>query len=290
MKIRTVLLGCVLGLNGFVAAAAETRAVYDSSGKEIPWEQMTADLERSDIIALGEEHYTPSIQAAQAQAIRDASLDRPIQGLTVGWEFLNSSEQKNVQDLFAQFTEGKITGQDFLKQTQKTDSDSYLPILEATRDLKGTLWATNLSRAEKAPVTKGGIEAADPTLLPPNFEMGSEAYRERFAEAMGSGHIPPEKLANYFAAQCLTDDVMAYQLLGSPTGDRRFLVVGAFHTDYRQGVVARLKKRAPDLRVTTVRFMELQAKDELPELTDERYGPLADFVVVIRVEKPAESQ
>jgi hypothetical protein len=96
-------------------------------------------------------------------------------------------------------------------------------------------------------------------------------------------HVPPDKLSNYFDAQCLTDDVMAHTLLGSRE-PFKILVAGSFHTDYRDGAVARLAARAPSETVAAVRIVDASdyREPELPSvLWDERYGPVADFVVFV---------
>ncbi len=121
----------------------------------------------------------------------------------------------------------------------------------------------------------------DPALLPPGYASGGEHYRQRFTEAMGD-HVPAAKIANYFDAQCLTDDVMAFSL--EEGHGLKILVAGAFHTDYRDGVVKRLEARQSEKiikSVTIVDASDYSEADLLPLLLDDRWGALADFVVFV---------
>ncbi len=111
--------------------------------------------------------------------------------------------------------------------------------------------------------------------------MGSDAYRERFVEAMG-GHTVTSTIQNYFASQCLTDDVMAYSLLQN-AAERRALVTGSFHGDYRDGVVARLESRTGSaiLYVKVVQKSDLEGEDLAAAMNDPKYGPIADILYLI---------
>jgi uncharacterized iron-regulated protein len=263
------------GWNGRIVEVGTEREVGLA---ELGWK---ASLART--VVLGEEHYNVAVQAAQAEVLRMTVEAAGAEGkFALGWEFLNHSEQERTDALFARLAGREIDAREFLRETQGRDAASYVPVIEAARDLRARLLGVNLSRAEKAPVVRGGIAAADPRLVPPGFAMGSDAYRERFMEAMG-GHAPPERVANYFSAQCLTDDVMAYRLLEADA-PLRFLVVGSFHSDYRDGVVARFRARASGEKVVAVRFVDASAHtaEELVSLPwDLRFGELADFVFYV---------
>ncbi|MBU6375402.1 MAG: ChaN family lipoprotein, partial [Bdellovibrionales bacterium] len=162
---------------------------------------------------------------------------------------------------------------------------SYLPILEAGVQFQGSLRGLNLARDEKAPVVSGGLKAIDPRLIPPGFALGGPDYWERFEKAMGS-HASPDQLERYFEAQCLVDDVMAYSVL-KDEADLRVLINGSFHSDYFDGAVARIQKRAPQLRAKVIRFIdasEYTEADLSPQLNlatpviDRQYGALADWI------------
>lgn len=251
-------------------------------------EQMVEDVQLSTHIVLGEKHYTPALQQAQADLIGAVVRSRNLsQQFTVAWEFLNAESQAKTESLYQQFAAGQITAKDFLAATQgASHGESYAPILETIKALSGHLLGVNLTREEKAPVVEHGISAADPALVPPGFQMGGADYLERFAQAM-QGHATEEQISNYFAAQCLTDDVIAYHLLegySQANDPLKFLVIGAFHTEYFDGTVNRLKVRDPSGSISVVQFIDAAdfAENELlPLLHDSKYGDIADYVVFV---------
>ena len=95
-------------------------------------------------------------------------------------------------------------------------------------------------------------------------------------------------LANYFAAQCLTDDVMAYHFTQLPFGETRFLIAGSFHTDLKDGTVHRILVRDSSESPVVMRFMDASdfSTQELETsvnqlLHDPQYGDVADYVLFV---------
>jgi uncharacterized iron-regulated protein len=264
------------------------RVFRPSSQAEISFDELLEGLSEASIVALGEKHSTVPVQLMEARIIASVVQATGKQGaFTTAWEFLNATTQTATATAFARVVAGELSVMDFLVLTQGKGADpSYVPVIQSTADLGGDLHGVNLSRAEKAPVVKGGIAAADPALVPPGFALGGAGYYERFYETM-QGHATPDQIRNYYDAQCLTDDVMAYHLLEDPVASKaglRFLVAGSFHTDYFDGAVARLKVRSPASTVRTVRIFDASdyTEAELPALLrDSRYGEVSDFAVFV---------
>jgi uncharacterized iron-regulated protein len=264
--------------------------LYDvQQGRFINEAEARAVLAEIRILVLGEKHDTPSVQQQQARALDWAVESQalgPLDRWTLGWEFLNTQDQSSIDQAWTRFKDAALSAEELMDLLQGAGrSRSYLPLIYAGARFGGSLLATNLSRSQKAPVLTGGLSALDPSLIPPGFERGGGGYLERFEAAMGS-HAPPEQLENYFQAQCLTDDVMAYELL-KPRVKFRALVVGSFHSDYLDGVVTRLRMRAPDQSILSIRFVDAQdysASELEPDLVlrepviHKRYGALADWI------------
>lgn len=266
------------------ATTWHNRTFRVSDGSEIAQADFFLELSQAQLVILGEKHYTPAVQQRQADIILNTNEGK---NYLVAWEFLNHSEQAKVQSLFADVKTKKISAQDFLDQTQGTGRGTpYLPVIEAAAKDLGSILATNLTRQEKAPVTKDGIAALDPNLLPTDFQMCSANYFERFNEVMKQ-HVPPEKMQNYFAAQCLTDEVIATQVLAHLLPTHNYLVEGNFHTDYFDGTVASIRRRATNLSIKVVRFVDASdyTVDELTNLAGEfqhkKYGPMADYIIYV---------
>lgn len=240
-------------------------------------------------IVMGELHYNPPVQSAEGDIMRAVVTADSIQNqFTTAWEFLETDSDSKIQSLFQSFVNNLITGPALIQGIFGRDLETpYLPMLEVPKDLGGQLLSTNLSHAQKDPVVQGGLSAIDPSLIPPGFAMGGKSYFDRFAVAM-QGHSTPAQLQNYFAAQCLTDDVIAYNLLQNETRATRFLVVGSFHTDYKDGLIARLEARAPNDLTTVIRWIDMsqftvsQVTTDLPAMiNDPKYGEIADYVYFV---------
>ncbi len=260
------------------------RVIEALSGVPITIEQLATQLTASQNIVLGEKHNTKAVQEAQAKIIEAVVRHGQLEGhFVTAWEFLNYSSQSKTASEFWRFVSGEIDPIQLLINLHGSNyNSSYTKILEATRDFGGMLLGVNLSREEKAPVVREGLKAADPTLIPQGFEMGGSGYFERFAEAM-QGHTPPEKIQNYFEAQCLTDDVMAFHIAESGI-EHRFLVAGSFHSDYSDGVVARLKTRDPYNKTAVVKFLDASdfSEDDLRYIAKHpKYGLLADYIYFV---------
>ena len=279
-------VSCLSVTPSFATAVWNGKIVDVRSNQQISEVDLGNRLASNSHVILAEKHYSPAVQQGQARVIRLTveARNQDSRDFTLGWEFLNFSDQNRVSELYGQFTRGEIDAVTFLQKTQGYDpAISYAPIFETTRDLGGELLAVNLTRAQKAPVLKGGIEAADPALVPPGFEMGSDGYYARFKRVMQDGHTSETQIPNYFAAQCLTDDVIAYHLAATQTS-LNFLVVGSFHAEYEDGVIARLRARSAEANVRTVRFIDASDYNEselLALLHDNDYGDLADYVMFV---------
>jgi uncharacterized iron-regulated protein len=295
MKTPLALVAALLFATAAQAAPADWNgriyrvgvAANAPASEAIAFETLQAELAASPQVVLGEKHLTPIVQAAQARVILEAGRASG-KAAQVAWEFLDYRDHAKVETLYADFDARKITAADLLRGVFGTDTyGSYAPILESARELRAGLVPVNLSRDEKAPVVQGGLAAADPALVPAGFALGDDAYFARFRDAMG-GHGSPEQLSNYFAAQCLTDDVMAWHFTRLPEGDIRFLVTGSFHSDFHDGVVQRIGVRSSPTAVKTVRFYDATdyTRADLETglaalLIDPSYGPVADYVYFV---------
>lgn len=281
----------ILNFSVFVPnTLAQPLKVFNSQGEETTYSALIQHASQVQQVILGERHDTPYVQNMEAQIIRDLKLDlsapqKNSQKNLVAWEFLNVSENSKTLPAHQAWCEGSGSDQDLLSILRV--GPTYLPVLkQACNDFKKPtkLIATNLTREEKAPALTGGLEAVDPKLVPEGFELGGANYWQRFLEVM-QGHAGLDKIKNYFVAQSLVDDVMAYQvMMHSLAGEfqKQFIIAGHFHTDYYDGLVKRLQVRLPDVSKTLVTITD---SEEMPEarlrefLNSPSFGPVSDYVI-----------
>ncbi len=244
-------------------------------------------------LVLGEYHYSETIQKAQSEMIKNVvSINDKAGKFTVGWEFLDYTNQEKIKNAFLEYKNDELSDDNFLRalfgeNSNPADNATYLHIMKETKNLNGDFIGLNLPRSLKKLITTNGLEALDPQYVPANFELGGANYYERFAETMG-GHVTEAQMKNYYAAQCITDSVMAEQLQKESLYDLTFTIVGSFHTDYNDGYVAQLKRTA-DLPIVTVKFIDTteltQEEIDSFKIDDPLYGPIADFIFFLNVKE-----
>lgn len=279
MKLFITFFFCLSALGNFAGK------IFDVKSKnEISDSSLTANLSNAQYIVIGEKHYTHSVQELEGKIIRDVvSFKRSISKtrFVLGWEFLNATDEKVTGKLFEELKTGRISTDEFLYKTQANpDAHVYAPMINEVIKLNGHVMGVNLSRQEKAPVVKNGLKALDPKLLPPDFKEGGELYFERFFDVM-KDHATMDQIKNYFSAQSLVDDVSAFHL-SKNNFDIKFLVIGAFHSMYNDGVVKRLKVRNPNSKVLNVEILDVndfEAMDLEDILQDSKYGNRADYII-----------
>lgn len=294
MKLIKVIIILALTLFSHLALSWDGVIYQVDTQTEITASELYTELALADVIVIGEKHYTTRVQEMEGEILEQV-MSLKSGEFFLGWEFLNHTDSTKNDLLWQDVKDKKITIEEFLTQTQGfSTAKVYEPLLQAVLNNNAKLYGLNLSRAEKSPVSQNGITALDPALLPPDFELGGANYYERF-EAVMSGHVPAQKIQNYYEAQCLVDDVMAYKFLEAfavpnTTG---FMVAGHFHTDYNDGVVARLNTRIQklglNLKVSTVRLVDAsiyQESELLNLLNDSTYGNVADFVIFVNEPAP----
>ena len=282
MVIQILLTLCLI----LTAHAEWNGKIIDvRSKKDIPRTELVAILSLNNIIVIGEKHYTKEVQIEEGKIISDVVVFAKKENeFSLFWEFLNASSQNETQTLFSKVITHEISTSEFLIKTQgSAKAVIYSPMIETTISLGGKILGGNLSRDEKAPVVSGGLAALDPKLLPPGFKLGGPSYLERFTEVM-SGHATPEQITRYFAAQSLVDDSIAYHLYQDSTTSLNFLVIGAFHSMFNDGVVSRLRDRDSSSKIANIEIIDCSdyTTQEIEDLyLNDKYGDRADFIVFV---------
>ena len=158
-------------------------------------------------------------------------------------------------------------------------------------------WALSAPRGLTGKVSKTGLASLseeEKALLPPNFTLGRDSYKERFMRLMP--HLPsPEAGERYFAAQSIWDDTMAWRatdFMFAHADQVLVIVVGEFHVQYGGGLPYRIRARAPHVPVLTfsqINTLDLSDADVTAEIevspTD---GARADYLWLAPAESPAK--
>lgn len=275
-----------------VHAQPAHEAIWDVKAQAwITPKRLAAKLTPGHVVILGEEH-------ANDQNIGDIDLlqhhDNHIRlmGLvaegrrtvSVGLEFLPYTAQQGLDDLLS----GEISEAVFKNLVGWSGGafSIYYEKMATPVILGGKTVGLNIPRRLARKVSKHGpnsLNSVDRAIIPDSWQWGAPSYFERFSETM-NGHVAPEKIRNYFWAQTLWDDTMAWRTAEFMKDNRTHVfhvVVGAFHAEYKDGLPARMA--ALGLKHVKVILQEPVENWDLTELAkrtipDAKYGHRADFL------------
>lgn len=285
-SLLTVLL---TGLPAF----ATTEFIFETAtGHKLSLQEFNSSLvlQPGAILTLGETHASQGDLSANENQRRQVALLRDLSGqlvsrnlkLDVGMEFLEYPRQNTVD----QYLNGSLSDDEFTEAAGwgKNPFAAYKEQILAPRSSGGTTWALNIPRSVTSQVSQGGLNSLSEeqkALLPPSLERGNDSYYERFKAVM-AGHVPDEKIADYFWAQSIWDETMAWNSLRNWAQDRvQVIIVGAFHVEYGGGLPDRLKARGAT-SVKTLLQVPLEQLDDksIDEATrpNSVYGARADYL------------
>ncbi len=267
--------------------------VYDTRRQEFSdFEAMLADVVRADVVFLGEQHDDPNthrLEAAVVEGLRRRGAD-----VTLSLEMF----ERDVQPVLDDYLAGKVSEDAFLKGARPWPryATDYRTLVEIARAEKWPVIAANVPRrlaSETAKTGRSGINGLGPddrALVARELECPLDAYFERFSESMG-GHpasgsdavsADERKATNerYYFSQCVKDETMAESIAGAleRTAGRPIVHVnGAFHSDFGQGTVERIRRRATGRRIAVVSILPIKDIDAAaPSAEDLRR---ADYLV-----------
>lgn len=266
------------------AFSTQAQLFFGSSPQSVSIEYAVSQVEKGDIIVIGELHNHPVHQENQRHLLKALKEH----GLTfdVGMEFFYDYRKQPFVDTFLK---GDMDEVDFLDRIGLTPQTflSYKPQVLAPLEVGGWTYAINAAKELTRALAAEGLDNLPEDLkklLPDQFELGNEDYLQRFREILGGDHFPPEKLENYFAAQSAWDDVMAWQSLkyfSNSQSDVLVIIVGNFHAQYEGGLPQRLRSRGAHRVVT---FSQVDStnlsQDEIESLVSpsDLWGPQGSFV------------
>ena len=227
--------------------------LYD--GKNLSQTQLNALIDQvqpGTVLLLGENHGVASHRDQHIEVL--SALRAKGLKVSVGMEFVNYTDQS----LLNSYRAGELAEADFLKAIKwgGFSFDFYRPqILFPELNRGETTLGLNIPRSVTSKISRQGMESLTPeerNLLPPNFELGRDSYRERFMIAAGSHCRVPQ---NCFIAQCAWDDTMAWKsadFIKAHPDQVLVVVVGEFHVQYGGGIKHRILQRMPEAKVMTL--------------------------------------
>jgi uncharacterized iron-regulated protein len=240
---------------------------------------------QAQVVAVGEEHYHPDIQAFELRLLQALAQYRP-QHVALAMEFLERDQQSAVDAYLSGNTEA-VTLQAQIKATPAF-SQYYFPLIQYARQAGVPILALNVPRSLARRVTKEGLQAVAESLPPPEraymaatFSPITPQYRTYFLQAVAAAHpLSEEHRERFVEAAHLKDDTMAESLaiaLERAAGITVLAIAGRFHFDYGLAIPALLRQRRPHVTMQRVTTMAIAADDSI-DLRDLARETLADYV------------
>lgn len=285
------------------SASTGYRIVDPEAVKEISHAQMIARLARADVVFFGEQHDDPETHRAEAEFL-DA-IGRSGRPVVLSLEMF----ERDVQGVLDDYLAGRIGEQDFLARSRPWPryATDYRRLVELAKERRWPVIAANVPRPLASAIGRRGLAALD-TLTPTDRANAArenvcpqDDYRLRFMESMRShspgapatataaataervDSLPTATAERFYLAQCVKDETMAESIVNARLAAPRNAIVvhydGAFHSDYAQGTVSRVKRRQPEWNVAVVTAVPVPDPAVAPIVT--RNG-LADFVIFTR--------
>jgi len=255
------------------------------SRRIMPFEALADILVQADVVALGEEHYHPDIQAFALRLLQALTQRQP-QRLALAMEFLERDQQSAVDE----YVHERIEATAF--QTRLGASAafmrSYFPLIDYARQQRLPVLAMNVPRRIARQVAREGLSATLQHLSPPEraylpatLAPVAPTYRTYFLGAVASHHTMQGELAERFVeASHLKDDTMAEvlaQFLDQHRGFTVLALAGRFHVDYGTAIPALLQQRRPHLRVVRMTTIAVDA-NSLIDFQQFAREALADYL------------
>src|SRR4030095_5521620 len=253
--------------------------------RTLSFEAFVKAVAQAQVVAVGEEHYHPDIQAFELRLFQALAQHRP-QHIALAMEFLERDMQSAV-DAYLSGNTDAVTLQTQIKAPPNF-IHCYFPLVQYARQASIPLLALNVPRSLARRVTKEGRQVVVEGLLPPEraymaatFLPIMPQYRTYFLQAVAAAHpLSEEQRDRFVEAAHLKDDTMAESLAAflERAADMTVLVIaGRFHVDYGLAIPALLRQRRPHVTMRRVTPMALAA-DDIIDLRDLAREALADYV------------
>ena len=265
-----IVIGCAPAGHVITAAVSVPgmRVVEVVSARDASFPSLVQHASGADVVFFGENHDDPETHRAEL-GLLDA-LGRSGRPIILSLEMF----ERDVQPLLNDYLAGRLSESDFIARSRPWDRyvTDYRPMVELAKEKGWPVVASNIPRPMASAVGRKGLvaldtlTAAERAFAARDIQCPDDAYRTRFMETM-RGHssgaaasslgdtLPTAAATRFYLAQCIKDETMAESIVDARRRTPNALIVhydGAFHSDFRQGTVDRVRRRSPDWRMVVI--------------------------------------
>lgn len=261
-------------------------------GDLISLHQLLSDLEPSSVVFMGETHDQIEHHHSQVKILQ--GLIERNRDVVVGMEMFERSQQP----ILDQWTEGKLTEEEFLKEvkwetTWGMDYNLYKGILDEAKTHRLKVLCLNIERDLVRRVGQQGVAGLSPEERAklPEMDLSDKEHRHYMA-SIYKGHQggSAKDFENFYQAQCLWDEAMAETLsrfLRSSEGEGKTVLViaGSGHVAFDFGIPKRFYRRTL-LPYKTIVLKEWKKNMEEDLNFDKVSSPVANFLWITKPAPP----
>ncbi|MEP6755434.1 MAG: ChaN family lipoprotein [Chthonomonadales bacterium] len=296
--MRTSITALLCGIFAFSAVTALSQTPggefqVKAGGKTITFAEMAAQLEKADVVFVGEQHDHKQGHELELVILQDMQAQkRPV---ALSLEMFERDVQPVVDEYLADFiSESQFMSSSRPWPTYKTD---YRPLVEFCKANHLSLVAANPPRRYVNMVSRKGPDALlklnkESRVFLPKLPYSIEipkGYDEALAKvfdaphAAGAAQTMPgmPSVQNLKCSQMLRDTGMADSIANfvrKHRGTRVLQMNGSMHSDFRFGIVDRLQRQSPNLKVVTI---TIKPEAGYPNTLSDAAAPnAADFVII----------
>ena len=259
IKLLSLFLVLSISLQAFDKPAY---VLYNAKGKKVSYEKMLKNLQKQDVVLIGELHNNPISHWLELEITQALSEKRQ---LVLGAEMF----ERDNQAALTNYLQGKITakGLDSSARLWKNYKTDYAPLVNFAKEKNLPFIATNVPRKYASQVSRGGFESLanltseEKTWIAPMpiaYDANLPGY-QKMLTMMGE-HTSP----NMPKAQALKDATMAHFLFTNWTPGSLFIHYnGSYHSEYYEGISWYLKRSKADIKIATIATVSQKEIDSL---------------------------
>ena len=216
------------------------------TGKVVTFDQLMADLNRHQVIFVGENHTNPAHHVIQQKIIEAVFKSTP--SMRVGLEMFDRSYQE-VLDLWSA---GVLDEETFLRKVHwnanwRHDFALYRDILLFIKENRIKIVALNIPFHIPARIRVGGIDNLsdiDRQYLPKEIDTTHTAHRDYAQKVFNQHHFNSrDKFDDFYMVQCVWDEIMAESIAANLGGKKIVVLAGNGHIQYKYGIPDRAFRR-----------------------------------------------
>ena len=216
------------------------------TGRSVTFDELVKDLNRSQIVFVGEQHTNHSHHGIQLKIIQDVFKNNP--SMRVGMEMFDRSYQQ-VLELWSV---GVLEEDAFLRKVHwyanwRYDFALYRDILQFAKENRIKIVALNIPFYIPARIRVGGVENLsdlDRQYLPKEIDTSNTAHRDYAKKVFEQHHFKSSvNFDDFYMAQCVWDEIMA-ESVASNLGTKQIVVLaGNGHIQFKYGIPDRAFRR-----------------------------------------------